>query len=82
MSRQKFESQVYESLKKEHHDIAYYKREDICMILSKGLATTCENQPRNPIEYFGKWLMEYSNVQKEAKKKKQKSLFDREKQKI
>lgn len=42
------------------------------MILSKGLATTCREQPRNPIEYFGNWLMEYSKVQKVAKANKEK----------
>lgn len=24
-------------------------------------------QPRNPIEYFAHWLLEYNNVQKKAK---------------
>ena len=37
------------------------------MILSKGLSTTVREQPRNPIEYFANWLLEYNNVQKKAK---------------
>jgi hypothetical protein len=37
------------------------------MILSKGLATTVREQPRNPIEYFANWLIEYNQVQKKAK---------------
>ena len=37
------------------------------MILSKGLASTCRDNPRNPIEYFSNWLTEYSKVQKKAK---------------
>lgn len=39
------------------------------MILSKGLATTVREQPRNPIEYFANWLTEYDKVQKKAKAK-------------
>ena len=69
MSRQQkdYQTTLYASMKNEHSDVAYYKKEEICMILSKGLANTCEQQPRNPIEYFGKWLQEYSKVQKQAK---------------
>ena len=37
--------------------------------MSKGLATTCRDKTRNPIEYFANWLLEYNKVQKEAKKK-------------
>ena len=58
---------IYESLLKEHPDVTYYKREDISLILSKGLAETCREQPRNPIEFFATWLQEYSQVQKAAK---------------
>ena len=57
---------IYEALKKEHPDVTYYKREDISLILSKGLAETCREQPRNPIEFFATWLLEYSEVQKAA----------------
>ena len=39
--------------------------------MSKGLATTCREEPRNPIEYFGNWLMEYSKVQKVEKQNKE-----------
>ena len=38
------------------------------MILSKGLGVVCREKPRNPIEYFGNWLLKYSDVQKQAKK--------------
>ena len=47
--------------------MTYYKKEDISMVLSKGLATTMREQPRNPIEYFANWLTEYDKVQKKAK---------------
>jgi len=61
------QASIYESLSKEHPDVTYYKREDISLILSKGLAQTCREKPRNPIEYFATWLQEYSQVQKAAK---------------
>jgi hypothetical protein len=53
---------IYNSIQAEHPDVSYYKREDISLILSKGLATTVREQPRNPIEYFATWLQEYHNV--------------------
>lgn len=39
------------------------------MVISKGLATTVREQPRNPIEYFANWLIQYNQVQKRAKDK-------------
>jgi hypothetical protein len=39
------------------------------LIISKGLAQTCREKPRNPIEFFATWLIEYNNVQKIAKQK-------------
>lgn len=39
--------------------------------MSKGLGVTCREMPRNPIEYFATWLLEYNNVQKKAKKQEE-----------
>ena len=64
-------SNHYKSLQKEHPDVTYQKREDISLIISKGLAVTCREKPRNPIEYFATWLLEYNKIQKEAKQLKQ-----------
>ena len=58
---------VYRTVQKDHPAIDYYKREDISLVLSKGLAVTCRQKPRNPIEFFGNWLNEYADVQKKAK---------------
>lgn len=46
--------------------MSYWKREDISLILSKGLSKTCQVKPPNPIEYFATWLLEYNKVQKQA----------------
>ena len=65
---------IYDCIKNEHPDVSYYKREDISLILSKGLSVTVREKPRNPIEYFSNWLLEYSQVQKKAKEKANKNI--------
>lgn len=52
----------YSTLNREHPDVSYWKREDISLILSKGLSRTCQVKPANPIEYFATWLLEYNKV--------------------
>ena len=52
----------YHSINAEHKDLTYIKREDISLIISKGLASTVKYHPRNPIEYFAKWLLEYNEI--------------------
>jgi hypothetical protein len=64
------EKTFYTAIEKDHPDVSYYKREEISLILSKGLALTVQTNPRNPIEYFSQWLLEYSKVQKKAKDEK------------
>ena len=56
------EGNIYQTIQKEHKDISYYKKDEISLVLSKGLATTCREKPRNPIEYFANWLLEYNAV--------------------
>ena len=70
---------IYESIRTEHPDVTYYKREDISLILSKGLSVTVREKPRNPIEYFSNWLLEYNQVQKKAREAQ---LQDREVSKL
>ena len=45
----------------------HWKKEDISLIISKGLAVTVREQPHQPIEFFGRWLQNYSKVQKAAR---------------
>ena len=52
----------YKSSSEDHPDVVYYNREDISLILSKGLAVTVREKPRSPIEYFSNWLLEYAKV--------------------
>ena len=49
---------------KEHNDIKYLMKDEIGGVLCKGLAETVEANPKNPIEYFAKWLMNYKQTEK------------------
>ena len=42
-----------------HPDIAFLKQELIGGVIAKGLSATVEAQPKNPIDYFAKWLLNY-----------------------
>jgi galactose-1-phosphate uridylyltransferase len=50
----------------DHPDAAYIKREDIGLVVSKGLAVLFKTQPNNPVDFLAKWLLNYSNVEKTA----------------
>ena len=52
----------YQTILKEHPEVSYYKRDEIAMVLSKGLSVTMREQPRNPVEYFANWLMKYNDA--------------------
>ena len=51
---------------KENPDIAYIKRDDIGVVIAKGLATLYRTQPENPVDYLAKWLLNFSNVKNES----------------
>ena len=55
---------IYNSLRDEHPAVTYLSQRDISLIISKGLANTVREKPRNPIEHFGTWLLNYSKMQK------------------
>lgn len=49
-------------LDKEHPDIAYLKQDEIGLVLSKGLCETYKVKPKNPVEFFAKWLLNHSKT--------------------
>jgi hypothetical protein len=53
-------------LEREHPETTYLKKDEIGLILSKALADTYRAQPSKPIEYFSKFLLNYSKRQKKA----------------
>ena len=48
----------------EHPDAAYIKREDVGLVIAKGLAVMYKSQPKNPVDFLAKWLLNYSQVEK------------------
>ena len=60
----------------------YLKADDIGLVIAKGMAVTYRAQPRNPIDYFGRWLLNQSQVARnqlleEEKALKKKEIADR-----
>jgi hypothetical protein len=53
-------------LGKEHPDITYLRQEHISLLLSKALSETYLEQPNDPVQYFSKYLLNYSHQQKVA----------------
>lgn len=67
---------------KENPDIQYIKRDDIGLVIAKGLSKLYRAQPDNPVDYLGKWLLNYANVKNESnsileQKQKVQELRDR-----
>lgn len=50
----------------DHPDAQYIKREDIGVVVAKGLAVMYKTQPQNPVDFLAKWLLNYANVEKTA----------------
>lgn len=44
----------------EHPDAQYIKREDIGVVVAKGLAVMYKTQPKNPVDFLAKWLLNYA----------------------
>lgn len=47
----------------QHLDITYLQQDGIGGTISKGLAETYETKPKNPIEFFAKWLLNYNKTE-------------------
>lgn len=58
-------------MSKEHPDAEYIKSDDLGLVVAKGMAALYKNQPQNPVDYLGKWLLNYCNVEKSAQKQKE-----------
>lgn len=51
---------------KENPDIAYIKRDDIGLVIAKGLSQLYRAQPTDPVDYLAKWLLNFSNVKNQS----------------
>ena len=60
----------------------YIKQDDIGLVLAKGMAVTYKANPKNPIDFFGKWLLNQVQIKKSEEnfeKKKENTIQNREK---
>lgn len=48
------------SREQDHPDASYIKREDIGVVVAKGLAVMYKTQPKNPVDFLAKWLLNYA----------------------
>jgi hypothetical protein len=62
-------------------DAEYLKSEELGLVLSKGMAVMYRKNPKNPVDFLAKWLMNHAQVQKAAEneKKNQKEIKRHEK---
>lgn len=59
-SQKEKEERRAQKREKDHPDAAYIKREDIGVVVAKGLAVMYKTQPKNPVDFLAKWLLNYS----------------------
>lgn len=38
--------------------------DDIGLVIAKGMAVTFKAQPRNPVDFFARWLLNHSQIAK------------------
>jgi len=48
-------------------DITYLKKDEIGLVLAKALSETCKAQPKHPVEFFAKYLLNTQKVTLKAK---------------
>ena len=59
--------------KKLHPDSEYIMQDKIGSVIAKGLATVYKEKPNNPVDYFAKWLLMQSEIQKKENQEKLKA---------
>ena len=45
-------------------DAEYLKGKDLGLIIAKGMAVMYKQNPKNPVDFLAKWLLNYSNVER------------------
>lgn len=45
-----------------HPDAQYVMQDKIGVIIAKGLSVTYKERPKNPIDFFAKWLLDQSDI--------------------
>jgi hypothetical protein len=67
------------SVKRLHPNSEYYMRDEIGPLIAHGLGMVYKEQPRNPVDFFAKWLLLENWKRKEAEKDKKKDLLRQKK---
>ena len=50
--------------KKPHPDSQYIMQDNIGLVIAKGLSVVYKQKPENPVDFFAKWLLRQSEIQK------------------
>ena len=45
-------------------DAEYLKGKDLGLIIAKGMAVMYKQNPKNPVDFLAKWLLNYSQVER------------------
>jgi len=51
-----------EELRKLTPDAEYLKSDELGMVISKGLAVLYRTNPKNPVDFLAKWLLNHASV--------------------
>ena len=57
----------------DHPDIAFLKSDKVGKVLAAGLSELYREKPTFPIDYFAKWLLNYSQEQKNRQRMEEKA---------
>ena len=49
-----------------HPDADYLMSDEIGLVIAKGMQVLYKTNPKNPVDFLAKWLLNVSQVQKEA----------------
>ena len=53
--------------KKEYAE--YLKSDEIGLVMAKGMAVMYKQNPKNPVDFLAKWLLNYSQVERAAEQR-------------
>ena len=52
----------------------YLKSDELGLVIAKGMAVMYKENPKNPVDFLAKWLLNYSQVEKAALAKQEDAL--------
>ena len=50
-------------------DAEYLKSDELGLVIAKGMAVMYKENPKNPVDFLAKWLLNYSQVERAAEQK-------------